>query len=146
MAKYDYDIGALQKALEELSNIDEVAPRMLKSAAPIVTDSIKEVLKQRPHRITGGLIASVKPGKPKEAKNHGWYLMVGFRGKGVSISGYDENNHPNAVKAAGLEYGNSHQQPRPFLDAAARACEEAVTDAMQANFNLWLAEKELAGR
>lgn len=62
----------------------------------------------------------------------------------MGFSGYDTDGHPNAVKAAGLEYGNSRQQPEPFLDAAARDCEDAVTDAMQANFNLWLAEKELA--
>lgn len=134
MARFDFDLGSVQKELEKLGNIDEVAPRMLKSAGPIVAETIKEKLAS--HRRTGGLIRSVKAGKPKEGKNGGWYLKVGFSGK-------DDDGHQNAAKAAGLEYGNSHQQPEPFLDAAARDCEEAVVDNMQANFNLWLAEKAL---
>lgn len=136
MARFDFDLGGVQEQLEKLGNIDEVAPRMLKSAGPIVVTTIKEKLAA--HRRTGGLIRSVKAGKPKARKGGGYYLSVGF-------SGYDTDGHPNAVKAAGIEYGNSHQQPQPFLDAAARDCEEAVVDNMQANFNLWLAEKGLTG-
>lgn len=136
MARFDFDLGGIQEQLAKLGNIDEVAPRMLKSAGPIVVSTIQEKLGR--HRRTGGLIKSVKAGKAKERKAGGWYLKVGF-------SGYDADGHPNAVKAAGIEYGNSHQQPEPFLDAAARDCEEAAVDAMQAQYNLWLAEKELTG-
>lgn len=135
MAKFEFDLGPVQKMLEELGDIDEVAPRMLKPAGPIAQDAIKKRLIK--HRRTGGLEKSVKPGKPKKNKSGGWYLSVGF-------PGYDERGNPNAVKAAGLEYGNSHQQPEPFLDAAARDCEDTVVDAMQAAYNLWLREKELA--
>ena len=135
MAKFEFDLGPVQQMLKELGNIDEVAPRMLIAAAPIVQKTIQERLKK--HSRTGGLVKSVKPKKPKKDKDSaGWSLIVGFSGK-------DQNGHPNAVKAAGLEYGNSHQQPEPFLDAAARDCEDAVVDAMQAAYNLWLREKEL---
>lgn len=134
MARFDFDLGPVQEMLERLDNIDEVAPRMLKSAGPIVVSAIQEKLGR--HRRTGGLIKSVKAGKPKERKTGGWYLKVNF-------SGYDTDGHPNAIKAAGIEYGNSHQQPEPFLDAAARDSEDAAVDAMQAQYNLWLAEKAL---
>lgn len=136
MARFVFDLGPVQDMLGKLGNIDEVAPRMLKSAGPIVAETIKGKLAH--HRRTGGLIRSVKPGKPKQNKNGGWYLSVGF-------SGYDADGHPNAVKAAGIEYGNRHQQPEPFLDAAARDCEDVAVDAMRAQYNLWLAEKELTG-
>lgn len=136
MAKISFDLGSVQDALARLGNIDEPAPRMLKSAGPIIAATLKEKL--GPHRRTGGLIRSVRPGKPKKGKNGGWYLTVGFYGK-------DTDGRSNAVKAAGLEYGNSHQQPEPFLDAAVRSCEEIVVDAMQAQFSLWQTEKELKG-
>lgn len=134
MAKFDFDLGPIQEMLEKLGNIDEVAPRMLKPAGAIAQDAIKKRLAK--HRRTGGLERSVKPGKPKKNKSGGWYLSVGF-------PGYDERGNPNAVKAAGLEYGNSHQQPEPFLDAAARDCEDTAVDRMQAEYSLWLREKEL---
>ncbi len=117
MAKFEFDLGPVQKMLEELGDIDEVAPRMLRRVGPIAKAAIQGRLKK--HSRTGG-----------------WYIIVGFRG-------YDENGHPNDVKAAGLEYGNSHQQPEPFLDAAAKDCEVEVVDAMQAEYNLWLKEKGL---
>lgn len=134
MAKFDFDLGHVQEMLEQLGDIDEVAPRMLKPAGEIAQDAIKRQLAR--HRRTSGLERSVKPGKPKKNKSGGWYLSVGFLG-------YDERGNPNAVKAAGLEYGNSHQQPEPFLDAAARDCEDTVVDRMQTEYNLWLREKEL---
>ncbi|MCI9195056.1 MAG: hypothetical protein HFF14_05740 [Angelakisella sp.] len=132
MAKFEFDLGPVQKMLEELGDIDEVAPRMLRRVGPIAKAAIQGRLKK--HSRTGGLVKSVRPGKPKTGKTGGWYMIVGFRG-------YDKNGHPNDVKAAGLEYGNSHQQPEPFLDAAAKDCEAEVVDAMQAEYNLWLKEK-----
>lgn len=135
MAKFEFDLGPLQRTLEKLGDIDEVAPRMLRPAGKIAEAAIRKRLGR--HRRTGGLEKSVKAGKPKKRKSGGWYLGVGF-------TGYDGKGHPNAVKAAGLEYGNSHQQPEPFLDAVARDCEEAAVDAMQAEYTVWLQEKELA--
>lgn len=134
MAKFEFDLGPVQDVLKELGNIDEVAPRMLQRVGPIAKGAIQERLKK--HSRTGALVKSVKPGRPKKGKTGGWYMIVGFRG-------YDADGQPNDVKAAGLEYGNSHKQPEPFLDAAARDCEAEAVDAMQAEYNLWLAEKGL---
>ena len=35
MAKFEFDLGPVQKMLEELGDIDEVAPRMLRRVGPI---------------------------------------------------------------------------------------------------------------
>ena len=137
MARFEIPLtDELEEIIKDLKNIDAVAPRMLKAAAPIAQDAIKKRLTA--YQRTGALAKSVKARKPKKGKNGGWFLTIDFVGT-------DKDGSPNVVKAAGLEYGNSHQQPTPFMEAAARDCEEAVVDAMQAAYDLYLAEKELRG-
>lgn len=124
---------------ERLEKIDDVAPKMLQAAAPIAVDAIKKRL--RAHNQTGELIKSVKASKPKEAKVGGYILKINF-------VGYDKNRDPttaypkgvpNAVKAAGLEYGNATEDPKPFLQSAANDCEAEVAETMQKKFEVEMA-------
>ncbi len=127
------------KQFENLKNIDTIAPKMLQTAAPIAVSAIKKRLEK--HRDTGQLIDSVKAGKPKKGKKGGYVL-------GINFVGYDKLRKPtpsqpkgvsNAVKAAGIEYGNAHQPARPFMSAAAKDCEQETVETMQQVFNVEVA-------
>ena len=52
----------------------------------------------------------------------------------VVFKGYDKKKTANTIKAAGLEYGNSHQTPKPFLQNAVNSCENKVIEKMQEVF------------
>ena len=125
--------------LERLEKIDDVAPKMLQAAAPIAVDAIKKRL--RPHRQTGELIRSVKASKPKEAKVGGYILKINFVGydKTRKPTPSQPRGVPNAVKAAGIEYGNATEEPKPFLQSAAKDCEADVAEAMQRKFAVEMA-------
>lgn len=123
------------KQFERLENIDEIAPKMLQAAAPVAVESIKRQLQK--HNNTGELISSVKARKPKKAKRGGYVQKIEF-------AGYDRNRPatekypkgvPNAVKAAGLEFGNANEPARPFLETAARDCEQEAAEQMQQVFD-----------
>lgn len=124
---------------ERLEKIDDVAPKMLESAAPIAVDAIKKRL--RPHNQTYQLINSVKASKAKKAKTGGYVKKINF-------VGYDKHRDPtpsqprgvaNAVKAAGIEYGNANEPARPFLQSAANDCAAEVAAAMQQKFEVEMA-------
>ena len=60
--------------------------------------------------------------------------------KKIEFAGYDKNRKPtpsqprgvpNAVKAAGIEYGNANQDAQPFLQAAANDSESKSVEIMQ---------------
>ena len=123
------------KQFEQLKNIDAVAPKMLQAAAPIAVSAIKKRLEK--HRDTGQLIDSVKAGKTKNGKKGGYVL-------GINFVGYDKLRKPtpsqpkgvsNAVKAAGIEYGNANEPARPFMAAAAKDCEKEAAETMQQVFD-----------
>ncbi len=127
------------KQFEQLEKIDDVAPKMLQAAAPIAVEAIKKRL--RPHNQTYQLINSVKASKPKKAKTGGYIQKINF-------VGYDKNRDPtpsqprgvpNAVKAAGIEYGNANEPARPFLQSAANDCEAEVAETMQQKFEVEMA-------
>lgn len=120
---------------ENLKNIDTVAPKMLQAAAPIAVDAIKKRLRR--HQDTGQMIDSVKASKPKKAKRSGGYVQK------INFVGYDKlrpateaypRGVPNAVKAAGIEYGNANEPARPFLQGAANDCQPEAAAAMQQTF------------
>lgn len=135
MAKFEFDLGPIQDVIKELGNIDGVAPRMLKATGPIVKNALRKRVSK--HRITGKMIESIKPEKPKKGKYGGWYLRVIF-------DGYDEDGVPNDLKANVIEYGSSTQQPDPFLSATVRDCEDEVVAVMQEEYDKWLREKGIA--
>ena len=117
--------------LTKLADLDSIAPEMLKSAAPIAVDALKQqVGKHKSSRANKHLSDSVRAGKPKKRKRGGYGLDVSF-------SGYDSGhpNYPNKVaqmqKAVALEYGTAKEPAQPFLNSAANSCEDAVSTVMQ---------------
>lgn len=120
--------------LTKLADLDSIAPEMLKSAAPIAVDALKQqVGKHKSSRANKHLSDSVRAGKPKKRKRGGYGLDVSF-------SGYDSGhgsspNYPNKVaqmqKAVALEYGTAKEPAQPFLNSAANSCEVAVCTVMQ---------------
>ena len=72
--------------LTKLADLDSIAPEMLKSAAPIAVDALKQqVGKHKSSRANKHLSDSVRAGKPKKRKRGGYGLDVSF-------SGYDSGH------------------------------------------------------
>ena len=71
---------------------------------------------------------SVKMSKVKKMRGGGVCVTAQFKG-------YDRRHNAYAVKAAGLEFGNSHQEARPFVARANATSKQEVVDAMQEVFN-----------
>ena len=72
------------KQLQQMADIDNIAPKCISAAAPVVKKALKKKLK--PHRKTGDMEKSIVNTKPKKNKQ-GWYAKVYFSGedrKGVS--------------------------------------------------------------
>ena len=126
MARFDFDFPKeFDEQIKKLSNIDEIAPKMINAALPIYQNAIKASLSV--HNRTGSLQKSVSIKKAKKAKSGAYVGNVVFKG-------YDEKKTANTIKAAGLEYGNSHQAPKPFLQNAVNSCESKVIEKMQEVF------------
>lgn len=134
MARMDIEFpDNIFEGLEGL--FDEAAPKMIDAALPVYKDavegSLKKSISQVPEdvkRQTGGLAASLSGVKAKRSKTDAYVGAVIFSGK-------DAKGSPNIVKAMGLEFGNTHQTARPFLQRATDSCGKEVTDIMQDIFN-----------
>lgn len=126
MGSFLFNFEDVSKQLSERLDIfDDVAPKMLEVAAPILEDSIK---KKAPKR-TGELKDSIKTMKPKKTKT-GAYIST------VVFEGYDsETGVPNALKAAVAEFGTSEKDPKPFIRPAVAETEKEITQKMQEVFN-----------
>lgn len=123
------------RQLERMGKVEDLAPRMLAAGAVPVVESIKK--HAATHRRTGALAGSVRAGKATLSKRTGGYALP------IRFWGYDKARRatpcyprgvPNAVKAAGIEFGNAHQAAEPFMQAAAAEAEDAATAAMQQVF------------
>jgi len=78
MAQFEMDFSAVEKELSKnLALVDEVAPRMLEEAAPILQS---EIVKEMPAS-TSHYASKVKIAKPKKVKNGGWVSAINFTGK-----------------------------------------------------------------
>ena len=128
-------MDGLLKELARLERMDEIAPKMLDAASPILVSSVRRRL--QPHNRTMHLMDSVTASKAKKAKTGAWAAKVTFKG-------YDGSKKPtakyphgvaNSIKAMGLEVGNSHQRPQPFIQAAINDCEQEAMAEMQAVFD-----------
>ena len=111
--------------LERLGNVDELAPKMLEAAEPIMTRNLKAAAST--HKRTGEMESSIKPTKPKQTKD-GWSLTV-------RSTGTDRKGVRNMEKMAYLEYGTSKQAATPVLGPAVRQSETACLAAMQNAFD-----------
>ena len=132
MGSFEFNIpDEFQKQLSKLANVDEVAPKMLEAASPIYEKYIKQSIVQsirHKEKSTGDLVNSVKMSKVKKMRGGGVCVTAQFKG-------YDRRHNANAVKAAGLEFGNSHQEARPFVARANATSKQEVLDAMQEVFS-----------
>lgn len=133
---------AIEEQLDRMANLDKVAPKMLDAAAPELVKAVKKRLQR--HDRTGELIQSVKARKTKKTKTDAYIKKIEF-------AGYDKNRKPtpsqprgvpNAVKAAGIEYGNANQDAQPFLQAAANDSESKSVEIMQ---QVYTREMEING-
>lgn len=109
--------------LEEQS--DELAPKMLEAAAPILERSLKGTLST--HVRTGELVGSIQTTKASKGEK-GWHITVRPTGK-------DRKGVRNMEKMAYLEYGTSKQPATPVLAPAVRQAEGACIQAMQRVFD-----------
>lgn len=119
----------LEKELEQLGDIDDIAPAMLEAAAPILKEELQSQVQQAADKgyAQGDLAGSIKANKPGE--NHlGHYVSVTAKGK-------DRKGIRNNEKLAYLNYGTSKQNARPVISKAMKNSEKKCLDAMQDIFN-----------
>lgn len=124
-----FGFDELAKELDKLGKVDELAPKMLKAAAPILEKELKSQVKQEADRgyANGDLEKSIRANKPGE--NHlGHYVSVTAKGK-------DRKGMRNNEKLAYLHYGTSKQMARPVISKAIKNTEKDCLDAMQEEFN-----------
>lgn len=135
MAVFDFDFP--DNMFDDVLNIfDEAAPKMIDEALPIYESSVKSEL--QPHRDTGELISSIKR-KTKKTVNGAYIGYLTAEGASTKSTYTRENGKVepfrNYQKALALEYGNSHQPARPFMQSAVNSSEDKVLEKMQEVFN-----------
>lgn len=129
----------LEKQLQKVSNIDEIAPKMLSAAMPIVIKSIKACTPVN----SGSLRDSIKASNPKLSKRGSWMCNIYFDGSEKRILKSGKTlKIPNAVKAAALEFGRRGRtkrdgstgkrvEPRAFILKAVKDSSDEAAKAMQ---------------
>lgn len=119
----------LEKELEQLGDIDDIAPAMLEAAAPILKEELQSQVQQAADKgyAQGDLAGSIKANKPGE--NHLWHYVS------VTAKGKDRKGIRNNEKLAYLNYGTSKQNARPVISKAMKNSEKKCLDAMQDIFN-----------
>jgi HK97 gp10 family phage protein len=126
MAKFDFDFEELlAKQMEQLDVIDEIAPKMLESATPILEKNLKTAL--QPHKQTSEMVDSIKATKPKKGTK-GWTSTVRPTGK-------DKKGVRNMEKLVYLQYGTSKQVATPVLEEVVNKSTNSVSEIMQEVFN-----------
>lgn len=139
MAVFDFDFP--DDMFDDVLNIfDETAPKMIDEALPIYESSVKSEL--QPHRDTGELISSIKCKKAKKTVNGAYIGYLTAEGASSKSTYTRENGKVepfrNYQKALALEYGNSHQSARPFMQSAVNSSEDKVLEKMQEVFERML--------
>ena len=120
--------------LTRIADLDSIAPEMLQAASPVMVDSLKQqVGKHQSYRSRKHLAQSVRAGKAKKRKRGGYGLDVSFSGydTGHGSSPRYKDKVAQMQKAVALEYGTAKQAAQPFLNQAAKNCEDAVGTIMQ---------------
>lgn len=124
-----FDIHGFDELLQEmelLGDFDEIAPKMLEEAAPILE---KEVVRQAStHWDSGDMVKSIKKTGASVGKTGGYYLAVRPTGK-------DKKGVRNMEKMAYLEYGVKDRPAVPVLTTAVRNAETEVMKKMQEVFD-----------
>lgn len=137
MASFNFHMpDGLQAQLAKLANIDEIAPKMIDEATPILVEAIKK----RTPVDTGALKRSVNAREAKQTKTGAWVGEVRFSGK-------DSKGVYNDLKAGALEYGHAlhkydeaerldrkEKSKHQFIAPAVKDCEQKVVNKMQEVF------------
>ncbi len=134
MALFNFTIpdSLLKMLSENLSKVDEIAPKMLEEAAPIVVDAMK----RKAPVSTGKMRDGIKAQKPTKTKSGAHVLPIVFTGSETRKTKDGKSTKiPNAIKAAVTEYGKSNQEAQPFIRPAVAETEKEVVEKMQEVFN-----------
>lgn len=145
MAQFDiYGFDQLIAQLDRMGRFDDVAPKMLEEAAPILQE---EVMKQASkHRDTGEMADSIKSTGAYIGSKGKYYLCIrptGYasgkkwqnsRTVGGKRAGKRERVR-NMEKAVWLEFGVKGRAATPFLTTAVLNAEPKVIAKMQEVFN-----------
>lgn len=128
MPQFAFNIDdGLEKLLEQISDglLDEIAPKMLEAATPIVQT---EVRNRAPRSSLNHkhVVDHVAITKPKQTKDGAWIANVTVKGSrdGVRLM----------EVAAYNEYGTKNMSAQPFFRPAIAASERRVNDTMRKVF------------
>lgn len=130
MANFRVDgIDELINELNKASKLDEVAPKMIEVALPILEKSLKETVQKEVNRgyATGELVSSIR--KSESMRNQYGYFGI------VRPTGKDKKGVRNMEKLAYLHYGTVKQTARPVVNKAVFHVEEKIIEKMQEVYN-----------
>lgn len=125
MAKFEFSgLDEYIARLNELGiNIEGACKRAVYPAAGMVIEAIKDNTPVN----TGGLKAATVL---RTFQNDDGYIYTQ-----VAFDGYDENGHPNAVKARVLESGSSTRRKHPFIRPAVNRVKDAAERMIAQEFD-----------
>ena len=111
MGRFDFQVSTeFLKTLGKLSQIDQVAPKMIDEALPTCTEYLKNGINSANHPYSkGDMVRSIKEKRATQDKNGAWKGITRPTGKG-------EDGTRNMEKLAYYEYGTSKQPARPIMD------------------------------
>lgn len=113
-------------ALDRLGRFNEIAPKMLKEAVPILEE---EVIRQAaPHWSSGDMVKSIKKTGVTAGSRGGYYICV-------RPTGTDRKGVRNMAKMVYLEFGAKGRPATPVLTTAVLNASPAVKTKMQEVFN-----------
>lgn len=123
MAKLDIrGLNELMAKLDKLGKFEEVAPKMLEEAVPILE---KEVRKEAgKHKDSGDMEKSIKRTGATAGRNGGYFISVRPTGK-------DWKGVENMAKAVWLEFGVKGRTASPFMTTAVLNAEPKVMEKMR---------------
>lgn len=150
-------VDDLIKQIEQVGDIDDVSFKMVDEAAEIMDAELKSAIKINTQKYgTGVLAASIHHIKPRR-NLWGVFTASTATGKDDKKGRYKKIEHASFHKRTGkyvgvrssygtgavrnhdklyyLEYGNSRQPARPFVQKCVNSAEPKVLDKMQEVFN-----------
>ncbi len=127
MAQFDiHGFDEISAQLDRLGRFDEIAPKMLEEAVPILEEEVqKQVVK---HWVSGDMAKSIKKTGATAGRNGGYYICVRPTGK-------DRKGVRNMEKLVWLEYGVKGRAAVPVLTTAVLNAQAPVLAKMREVFN-----------
>ncbi len=117
-------------SINKLGTDDSFYKAVVSACKNPLKKQLKAALKK--HRITGKLEKNVKAYVKKNSKTGEHFAIAAPVGDHETTSKSGKKYlYPAKNIAAHIEYGTSHQPPKPYVDMAARAAEAEATQAMQ---------------